>query len=107
MAVLLAPLPIWEARLVAAWLAGALVYLIIVWWGMGRLDPAGTRRRASSLDPGNAALYGLVIIASWSSLAGVLLVTDAARSLAGAARWGHIALALLALTLNLVASALG
>lgn len=97
---LLPLLSIWEARLLAGWLVGGLTYLIIVWWGVGRLDPKGTSRRASSLDPGNATLYALIVITSWVSLAGVLLVTDAARSLAGTARWGHIGLALASLAVT-------
>lgn len=96
----LLPLTLWESRLLAGWLAGALVYLIIVWWGVGRLDPVCTRQRATSLDPGNAALYGLIVITSWVSLVGVLMVTDAARSLTGAARWSHIGLALASLAVT-------
>jgi len=74
-----------------------LTYLVIVWWGVGRLDPAQTQLRASSLDPGSAALYALVVVTSWVSLGGVLLVTNAVGTLAGLARWGRIGLALGAL----------
>jgi uncharacterized membrane protein len=91
------PLALWEARLLAGWLTGTLTYLVIVWWGVGRLDAAHTRLRASSFDPGSTALYALIVITSWVSLGGVLLVTDAARTLAGVARWTHIGLALAAL----------
>lgn len=94
LAAALAPLALWEARLLAGWLAGAATYLVIVWWGVGRLDAQHTRLRASGFDPGAAALYALIVVSSWVSLGGVLLVTDAARSLAGAARWAHIGLAL-------------
>lgn len=102
----LAPFPLWEARLLAAWTTGATLYLIVVWWGIGRLDAGQTRLRASSYDPGTAALYAAIVSACWVSLAGVLLVADAARTLAGAARWGHIGLALssLAVTWLLVQS---
>jgi len=93
----LAPRALLEVRLLAAWLAGALTYLVIVWWGVGRLDPAQTHLRASSLDPGSAALYALVVVTSWVSLGGVLLVTNAVGTLAGLARWGRIGLALGAL----------
>ena len=93
----LAPRALLEVRLLAAWLAGALTYLVIVWWGVGRLDPAQTQLRASSLDPGSAALYALVVVTSWVSLGGVLLVTNAVGTLAGLARWGRIGLALGAL----------
>ena len=88
---------LWETRLLAGWLAGALTYLFVVWWGVGRLDAAQTRLRASSLAPGMAALYALIVAASWVSLMGVLLVTHAARQLDGFARWGHIGLAFMTL----------
>jgi len=45
-----------ETRLLAGWLTGAMAYLVVVWWGVGRLDAAQTRLRASSFDPGTAAL---------------------------------------------------
>ena len=75
-------------------LAGCLVYLVIVWWGVGQLDAAQTRLRASSLDPGSTALYYLIIAIAWVSLVGVLLVTDSAKSQMGLLRWLHITLAL-------------
>lgn len=93
----LVPGELWETRLLAGCLIGSIAYMGIVWWGVGRLDAAGTRQRATAYDPGNAALYVLVVAASWVSLAGVLLVTDAARGLSGAARWASIGLALAAL----------
>ncbi len=88
---------LWETRLLGGWLAGALVYLVVAWWGVGRLDAAQTRLCASSFDPGVTALYAMVVAASWVSLVGVLLVTHAARQLEGFARWGHIGLAFAAL----------
>jgi uncharacterized membrane protein len=100
LATALIPLVLLEARLLAGWLIGALTYLVIVWWGVGRLDAQQTRLRASSFDPGTVALYALVVVTSWVSLGGVLLVTDAARSLNGAARWLHIGLALAALAVT-------
>jgi uncharacterized membrane protein len=90
----LAPFSLWEARLLAGWLAGALTYLVIVWWGVGRLDATHIRLLASSFDPGSAALYTLILVTCWVSLGGVLLMTEAARTLAGVARWAHIGLAL-------------
>jgi uncharacterized membrane protein len=94
LATALLPLPLWEARLLAGWLAGTLTYLLIVWWGVWRLDAAHTRLRASSFDPGSTALYALIVLTSWVSLGGVLLMIDAARTLAGVARWAYIGLAL-------------
>jgi uncharacterized membrane protein len=96
----LAPIELWKGRLLVGWLAGALTYLIIVWWGVGRLDAAHTRLRASGFDPGGASLYVLIIVTSWVSLGGVLLMTDVARALPGVARWLYILLALTALAVT-------
>ena len=85
---------LWKTGVLAGWLAGCLVYLVIVWWGVGRLDATQTRLRASSLDPGSTALYILIILISWVSLVGVLLVTDSVKTHLGWARWLHIGLAL-------------
>lgn len=49
--------PLWKTGLLAGWLTGCLVYLVIVWWGVGRLDATQTRLRASSLDPGSTAHF--------------------------------------------------
>ncbi len=87
----------WETRLLIGWLAGSLAYLLLVWWGVGRLDTVHTRLRASSEDPGATALYIALVAASWISLIGVLLVTDAAKTSTGMARGLHIGLALGAL----------
>ncbi len=91
---------LWETRLLTGWLTAALLYLGLVWWGVGRLDGAATRLRATAYDPGSLALYTLVVAVSFVSLAGVFLVTDAARDMSGLARWGHIALALAALAVT-------
>lgn len=85
---------LWETRLLSGWLAACLVYLFIVWWGVGRLDAAQTRLRASSLDPGSTALYFVIVAISWASLVGVLMVTDSAKTQTGLDRWLHIGLAL-------------
>jgi len=85
---------LWKAWLLSGWLTGSLVYLLIVWWGVGRLDAAQTRLRASSLDPGSTALYALIVAISWVSLVGVLLVTDSVKTHQGFDRWLHIGLAL-------------
>lgn len=88
------PAVLWETRILTGWLVGSLVYMTIVWWGVGRLNAQGTQLRATAYDPGQRALYALVIAASWISLVGVLLVTDAAKGMSGLARWAHIGLAL-------------
>lgn len=85
---------VWETRLLTGWLAGSLAYLLLVWWGVGRLDTGHTRLRATSEDPGATALYIALVAASWVSLIGVLLVTDAAKTSTGMVRGLHIVLAL-------------
>lgn len=85
---------VWETRLLTGWLAGSLMYLVLVWWGVGRLDTSHTRLRATSEDPGATALYIALVAASWVSLIGVLLVTDAAKTSTGMVRGLHIVLAL-------------
>lgn len=86
--------PLWETGLLSGWLASCLMYLLIVWWGVGRLNAAQTRLRASSLDPGSTALYFIIIAIAWISLIGVLLVTESVKHHTGLDRWLHIGLAL-------------
>ena len=87
----------WESRLLLGWLAASAFYLVVVWWGVGRLSAAQTRLRAKTNDPGSLAITFAVIAMAWVSLGGVLVATDAARTMTGMARWGHIALSLLSL----------
>lgn len=94
---LLTPARFWETRMLTGWLIGAVSYLAVVWLGVGSLDAVHTRLRAVRYDPGNRALYAVVVAACFVSLGGVLLVTDASRAMSGAARWWHIVLALTAL----------
>jgi uncharacterized membrane protein len=88
---------VWESRLLLGWLAASTTYLILAWWGVGRLTAAQTRLRAKTYDPGSGAIALAVVAMAWVSLGGVLMAIDAARTMTGMARWGHIALSLLAL----------
>jgi len=88
---------VWESRLLLGWLAASTMYLLLVWWGVGRLSAGQTRMRAKSYDPGSGAIALVVVAMAWVSLGGVLLAIDAARTMSGMVRWGHIALSLLAL----------
>ena len=87
----------WESRLLLGWLAASTTYLVLVWWGVGRLGAEQTRLRAKTYDPGSGAIALVVVARAWVSLGGVLVAIDAASTLYGMARWGHIALSLLAL----------
>jgi uncharacterized membrane protein len=88
---------VWESRLLLGWLAASTTYLLLVWWGVGRLSAEQSRLRAKAYDPGSGAIALVVIAMAWVSLGGVLVAIDAARTMSGMARWWHIALALLAL----------
>lgn len=87
----------WESRLLLGWLAASATYLLLVWWGVGRLSAAQTRLRAKTYDPGSGAIALVVTAMAWVSLGGVLMAIDAARTMSGMARGWHIALSLLAL----------
>lgn len=97
---LLVPLDPWESRLLAGWLVACLVYLGLTWGGLARLDARHTRWRAQRDDPGARAIYLLLTLTVWISLAGVLLVSDATAGMEGPGRWLQILLALGALTAN-------
>jgi uncharacterized membrane protein len=83
------------------WLAGWVIYCAIhlglVWKLVARLDATGTRRRAQWIDPGSAMLFGLVTAAACASVVAVTLAVHTGHSLQGWPRWGHLALAVLAL----------
>lgn len=86
-----------EAVVLLAWCAYAAVELAVAWRLAARLDAAGTRRRAQSLDPGAPALFVLVATAACASVVAVVSAVDSSRALQGWARWGQLALAMASL----------
>lgn len=87
-----------ETPWLAGWVSYCAVYLILIWKLAAHLDANGTRRRAQWIDPGSAMLFGLVTSAACASMVAVALAVDTGRSLQGWPRWGHLTLAVLALT---------
>lgn len=51
------------ARILAGWDAGALALLAVIWGIILTADPAETKRRAASADPGRTAVWLLVLVA--------------------------------------------
>lgn len=62
-----------QAAVLIGWDVMALTFLLGVWLTVWRLDPAGTQRRATRLDPSRPAADGLVISAGVAILAAVAL----------------------------------
>jgi len=72
----------WPNRLTEAWLAGAGLFLALIWSTILRLGPAETRHRAVRDDPGRAAVLLITIAASALSLLAAARVIAGAHALA-------------------------
>jgi len=90
----------WESQLLISWLAAAITYLAVLILGLGRLNAHLSRWRAQRDDPGAAAIYLLLLVTVFVSLAGILIISEAANNAKGLDRGGHIGLALSALAVN-------
>lgn len=90
----------WGSGVLIIWLAAGITYLALLILGLGRLDAHLSRWRAQRDDPGATAVYLVLIVTVFVSLAGILVISEAARSAEGFARGGHIGLALSALAMN-------
>ncbi|MBE7417442.1 MAG: DUF1345 domain-containing protein [Ideonella sp.] len=86
-----------ETPWLAGWLGYSGAFLGIAWQLATRLDAQATRRRAQLIDPGARMLFMLVAAVACASIVAVALAVETSRTLQGPARWGHIALAMLAL----------
>jgi uncharacterized membrane protein len=58
----------WSLRFVAAWDAGALVFLALCWSIIARADAAETRRRAAAEDPGRRFVWAIAVASSAISI---------------------------------------
>lgn len=90
----------WESRTLLAWVIACLFFFSLTWGGIWRMDVAQTRWRSQRFNPGVRAIYSLLLLTVGVSLIGVLQVSEATKTLSGAARWLHILLAFSALTAN-------
>lgn len=69
----------WALRAVAGWDVGASVVAGLCWWIIVHHDAEGTRRRASSEDPGRNTVWAMVLVASAFSLFAAVFVLREAR----------------------------
>jgi uncharacterized membrane protein len=89
-----------ETRSLLAWVIACTFFFILTWGGIWRMDVAQTRWRSQRFNPGARTLYSMLLITAGVSLIGILQVSEATKTLVGAARWLHILLAFAALTAN-------
>jgi uncharacterized membrane protein len=79
-------------RLVAAWDAGAVTLLLLIWRNIVRADPLRTREWAAVEDPGRVVVFVIDLLGSGTSLAAaVLLIGHAEIATGSAALWFAIA----------------
>src|SRR5215470_17368056 len=75
-------------RFVAAWDAGAVTLLLLIWWHIVSADPQKTREWAAAEDPGRIVVFVIDLLASVISFAAaVLLIGHAATSPNSGAIW--------------------
>jgi uncharacterized membrane protein len=86
----------WAVRLVAGWDAASATLLTLAWWIIARADPAATRRRAGSEDPGRTVVWVIVLLSSAFSLGAATLLLGRARTLAPEATGELVVLCLVA-----------
>ena len=89
-----------ESRSLLAWVIACAFFFFLTWGGIWRMDVAQTRWRSQRFNPGARTLYSLLLLTVGVSLIGILQVSEATKTLTGAARWLHILLAFAALTAN-------
>ncbi len=61
-------------RVLAAWDAGGLVFLVLAWWLITHSDAEHTRMRAAEDDPGGPGVFLVVVLSSIASIAVAVLV---------------------------------
>lgn len=83
-------------RIVAGWDAAGLTLLLMAWWIIASSDPAETRRRAATEDPGRTAVWLIALGSSAASFAAATALLPRARSLAPEASGALAVLCLLA-----------
>jgi uncharacterized membrane protein len=98
--VLVAPISVaWWVRAVAAWDAGALTLVALLWSVIVRADHRETARRATSDDPGRHVVFGIAVIASVFSFFAAAFVLRHVRTFEPNARMAWTLLTLAAIVL--------
>jgi uncharacterized membrane protein len=68
-------------RTVAAWDTGGVLLLLLAWRLIRREDAEGTRCRAAEEDPGQTAVFGVVVASAFASLFAATGLLEQAKSL--------------------------
>lgn len=76
------------------WAVATLVFLVRVWWVIGRLDPAETQAHARREDPGRTVADVLLLSATVASFGGVGMILLDAGSAQGGTKAAIISVAL-------------
>jgi uncharacterized membrane protein len=82
-------------RLIIAWNAGALLYLVLAGMMVSSSTVAKMQERACAQDEGQNTILLLVILAAITCLAAIIVELAVVKDMKGAAKYAHIALALL------------
>lgn len=77
---------LWAYSAIAGWAAACLVYLVLVWLSVGRLDATGAARHATREDPGRGPADILLVFASTASLIAVAFVLIQAKNAHGSSK---------------------
>jgi uncharacterized membrane protein len=89
-----------HTRLLIAWNAGALNYLVLGWLAVARADAHMTRVRAQIYDQTNHVIFLLVVVAATASVVAIGFLVGDAKLLPSAERAAHLTLSILALLLS-------
>jgi uncharacterized membrane protein len=89
-----------HTRLLVAWNAGTLTYLILGWLAVARADAHMTRVRAQLYDQTGYVIFLLVVVASTASIVAIGFLVGDAKQLPFAERAAHLTLSILALLLS-------
>ncbi len=89
-----------HTRLLVGWNAGALTYLLLAWFAVGRADAGMTRVRSQLYDQSGYVIFLLVVVASSASVVAIGFIVGDAKELPLPARASHLTLSILAMLLS-------
>jgi uncharacterized membrane protein len=79
-------------RILLAWCAGAITFLVLAWSLAVVFDATQTRAHAQAQDQPGVLLFLLVLVSVFASVAGIVFMLQHAKDLVGAERVSHLAL---------------
>lgn len=91
--VALVPFPVGlPTKILLAWCAGAITFLVLAWWLAVLFDATQTRAHAQAQDQPGVLLFLLVLVSVFASVAAIVFMLQHAKDLAGVDRLWHLAL---------------